>query len=63
MSVATPSDIVVASPPANDAPSPSDAPSAFIQIQQRNKAVNRAYMLVEGKHAALLASMGSEERE
>lgn len=63
MSMSTPSDIVVGTPPANNAPSPSNAPSPFAQIVQKKKAVNRAYMLVEGQHAALINSMGREERE
>lgn len=63
MSMSTPSDIVVGTPQANSALSPSDAPSPFAQILQKNKAANRAYMLVEGQHAALIKSMGGEERE
>ena len=63
MSMSTPSDVVVRTPPANNAPSPSDAPSPFAQIAQKSKAVNRAYMLVEGQHAVLVNSMGREERE
>ena len=63
MSMSTPSDIVIGTPPANNALSPSNAPSPFAQTLQRNKAINRAYMLVEGQHAALIDSMGREERE
>lgn len=63
MSMSTPSDTVVETPPANNAHSPSNVPSPFAQAVQKKKAVNRAYMLVEGQHAALIKSMGGEERE
>lgn len=63
MSISTPSDIVVGTPPANNAPSPSNAPSPFAQVEQKNKAINRAYMFVEGRHAELINSMGREQRE
>jgi hypothetical protein len=63
MSMSTPSDIVVGTPPANNAPSPSDAPSPLTQIRQKNEAVNRAYMLVKGQYTALVNSMREDERE
>lgn len=62
MSLDTPSDILVATPPANITNSPSDALSPFTQVSHRMKVTSRAYMLVEGKYAALIASMGREEQ-
>ena len=63
MSTSTPSDIVVDTPPNNNALSPSNAPSPLTRVQNMKEAMDRAHMFVEGRHGALVKSMHREERE
>ena len=62
MSISTPSDIMVATPPMNNANSPNDALSPFTRTQNFKGEVDRAYMFVTGRYDALVKSMNPEEK-
>lgn len=63
MSMSTPSDVVITTPPANNALSPNNAPSPFSRDQKMRMAIDRAGMLIKGQHIALVNSMCKEEKE
>ncbi|KAL9113658.1 MAG: hypothetical protein Q9187_007584, partial [Circinaria calcarea] len=63
ISTSTPSDIVVDTPPNNNALSPNNAPSPLTRVQNRKEAMDRAHMFVEGRHGALVKSLRREEKE
>ena len=62
MSVSTPSDIEVTTPPTNDALSPNNALSPLSRAIHTKQAVDRAHMFIEGRYGALIKSMREEER-
>ena len=61
MSISTPSDIIVETPPAN-ASSPNNAPSSLTRVQSMKQRVDRANMFVTGQYNALVKSMNPEEK-
>ena len=62
MSISTPSDIVVTTPPANDAFSPNTDPSPFTKLQNRKMTFDRAHMFIEGRYEELAKSMSKKEK-
>ena len=62
ISISTPSDIMVATPPVNDANSPNNAPSPLTRTQNFKKKVDRAHMFVTGRYDALVKSVNPEEK-
>ena len=62
MSISTPSDIEVATPPINDALTPINAPSPLSRAVNTKQAIDRAHMFIEGRYGAMIKSMCEEER-
>ncbi|MCJ1472336.1 hypothetical protein MMC13_000983 [Lambiella insularis] len=56
-------DIVVETPPDNNALSPNNAPSPLSQLQKRRVTIGRAHMFIQGRHSALVKSMRRDEKE
>lgn len=63
MQFSTPSDIATAPTPASNAPSPNNAPSPLTKAKDKREMIDRAYMLIEGRHKDLVRSLRKEERE
>lgn len=62
MSISTPSDVVVVTPPSDNLLSTNNAPSPLSRVQNVKLTIDRAHMFVEGRFRDLLQSMQNEER-
>jgi hypothetical protein len=61
--VKTPSDVLVATPSSNHAPSPPNASSSMSITLKKRVAVERAHLFVQGRHSDLVRSMNGEEQK
>ena len=59
--MSSPGDIKAFTPPNNNAPSPSNAPSPLSKALAIKRSVDRAHMFVEGRFDDLMRSMNREE--
>lgn len=63
MQFSTPSNVEVATPEANNALSPMNAPSPLTKAKRKKEAITRAYMLIDGRYRDLVDSMNQKEKE
>ena len=60
--ISTPSDVMIQTPPADNAASPANAPSPLSVALRKKTLTDRAYMFLDGRHDDLLRSLSKDER-